>query len=190
MKFIELTIVTLLFLLVRILGQCDNSAGCFPPTSNIALFRNISTSSTCGENGTTFFTPALAGNGMQICSADDPAVAYPASNINDNDTTTAWQSDTGVTNVTVQLVLEGPMLFESLTIVWSTPRPSAMIIERSSDIGNTWVPYRFYSTNCVDFFMINSTLITRDTILVSTEAVCTDTESTVFPTSGSEARSS
>ncbi|XP_065918231.1 laminin subunit beta-1-like isoform X1 [Dysidea avara] len=186
MKFIELTIVTLLFLLVRILGQCDNSAGCFPPTSNIALFRNISTSSTCGENGTTFFTPALAGNGMQICSADDPAVAYPASNINDNDTTTAWQSDTGVTNVTVQLVLEGPMLFESLTIVWSTPRPSAMIIERSSDIGNTWVPYRFYSTNCVDFFMINSTLITRDTILVSTEAVCTDTESTVFPTSGSE----
>ena len=186
MKFIELTIVTSLFLLVKVLGQCDNSAGCFPPTGNIALFRNISTSSTCGENGTTVFTPALTGSGMQFCSADDPTVAYPASNINDNDTTTAWQSDTGVTNVTVQLDLEGPMLFESLTIIWSTPRPSAMIIERSSDFGNTWVPYRFFATSCLNFFMINATMIMPDTILDSTEAVCTEMEGTFFPTSGSE----
>jgi len=186
MKFVEFAIVILLSLLVRVFGQCDNSAGCFPPTGNIALFRNISTSSTCGENGTTFFAPFGAGSGMQICSADNPAVAYPASNINDNDTTTAWQSDTGVTNVTVQLDLEGPMLFESMTIIWSTPRPTAMIIERSSDFGDSWVPYRYYSTSCENFFMINATLITPDTILTSTEAVCTQMAATFFPVSGSE----
>ena len=186
MKFIEFAIVTLLSLLVRVFGQCDNSAGCFPPTGNIALFRNISSSSTCGENGTTFFSSFNAGSGLEICSTDDPAVAYPASNINDNDTTTAWQSDTGVTNVTVQLDLEGPMRFENLTIIWSTPRPSAMFIERSSDFGITWMPYRYFATSCVNFFMINDTLITPDTILTSTEAVCTPMATTVFPFSGSE----
>lgn len=187
MKLIELATVILLFLLVRVFGQCDNSAGCFPPTGNIALFRNISTSSTCGENGTTFFTQfGDVGSGVRMCLSDDPAAAYPASNINDNDTTTAWQSENGDMNVTVQLDLEGPMLLESMRVIWSTPRPSVMIIERSSDFGNRWVPYRYFATDCENAFMLNATFLSPDTMLSSTEAVCSEMGSGIFPTSGSE----
>lgn len=173
----------LLLLVIRINGQCDDTAGCFPATGNIALYRNVTATSTCGENGTTQFTNfGDVGSGLMECSADDPSLAYPASNINDNNLDTSWQSEIDATNVTVQLDLEGPMLFESLTIVWSTPRPSAMIIERSSDFGDTWIPYRFYATNCNNsFFMLDSVVITPDTILLSTDAVCTTINSSFFP---------
>ena len=110
------------------------------------------------------------------CLAGD----YPASNINDGNVSTSWQSDTGVTNVTVQLDLEGPMLFDSLRIIWSSLRPRAMVIERSSDFGRSWIPYRFFATDC-DFFMMNATFILPDTVLPSTEAVCTEMSSSIFP---------
>ena len=191
---------TLLLLVVRAMGQCNNSAGCFPAIGNIALYRNITTSSTCGENGITQFIPfgSDGSGGLMECLADNPSLAYPASNINDGRLDTSWQSDINMTNVTVQLDLEGPMLFESSIIVWSTPRPSAMIIERSSDYGLNWSPYRFFATDCSHFCMLyddlsfcindtaNTTVITPDTILLSTDPVCTTMDSTVFPPMDSE----
>ena len=191
--------VLLLFLAARAKGQCSNTAGCFPAIGNIASYRNVTASSTCGENGITQFTLfGSEGSGVLECSADDPSLAYPADNINDDYLTTSWQSEVGVTNVTVQLDLEGPMLFDSLRIVWSAPRPSVMIIERSSDFGLNWSPYRFYATDCSYFCMLddtlsfcindtaNITLITPDTMLPSTEPVCTIMDSTTFPPMDSE----
>ena len=188
MHFACTVVAALLLLTVRVKGQCNNTAGCFPAIGNIALHRSVTATSTCGENGTTQFE--VFGDGgsgsLMECSADDPLLAYPTSNINDNNLDTSWQSDVNVTDVIVQLDLEGPMLFESLMIVWSTPRPSAMIIERSSDFGGSWIPYRYFATSCVNFFMLNSTVITPDTILPSTEAVCTIMDSSVFPLMDSE----
>ena len=184
MHFVSTLIVALLFLTVRINGQCNNTAGCFPAIGNIALYRNVTATSTCGENGTTEFTVfGDDGSGsLMECSADNPSLAYPASNINDNNLDTSWQSDTNVTDVIVQLDLEGPMLLESLRIVWTTviPSPSAMIIERSSDFGVKWMPYRYFATNCV-FFVLNNTSYTPDTVFNSTEAVCTTMESQLAP---------
>ena len=181
-------VAALLLLTVSVKGQCNNTAGCFPPVGNIALYRNVTASSTRGENGATQFTVfGDDGSGsLMDCSADDPSLAYPASNINDNNLTTSWQSETNVTNVTVQLDLEGPMLFESLRIVWSTPRPSAMIIERSSDYGMNWTAYRFYATGCVVFFNMTPINITPDAIFNFTDAVCTIMDSQVFPPMDSE----
>jgi len=194
MHFACKLVAAVMLVTVRVHGQCNNTAGCFPTIGNIALHRIVTATSTCGENGTTqfleFFSDESSGSGSQFmeCLADDPSLAYPASNINDEDLNTSWQSDTGVTNVTVQLDLEGPMLFESLRIIWSSPRPSAMVIERSSDFGRNWIPYRFFATDC-DFFMMNDTFITPDTVLPSTEAVCNEMNSSVFPLMESEVRS-
>ena len=187
MHFVCKLAAALLLLTVRgIYGQCNNTAGCFPAIGNIALHRNITATSTCGENGITEFTTFFEGSGLMECSSGDPSLAYPASNINDNDLSTSWQSEINVTNVTIQLYLEGLMLFDSLTIVWNTPRPSAMIIERSSDFGENWIPYRYYATECGSFFMLDNTVISSDTILPSTDAVCTTMESSLFPTMDSE----
>ena len=192
--------LTLLLLVARAVGQCNDTAGCFPAIGNIALYQNVTTTSTCGENGTTQFIPFDSdGSGAVMeCLADNPSMAYPASNINDGDPDTSWQSDINVTNVTVQLDLEGPMLFESLVIEWNTPRPSAMIIERSSDFGLNWTPYRFFASDCSLFctlyddlsFCINgtatATVILPDDILPSTDPVCTTMDSTITPPMDSE----
>ena len=191
---------TLLLLVAKTMGQCNDTAGCFPAIGNIALYRNVTTSSTCGENGTTQFIPfgSDGGGGLMECLADNPSMAYPASNINDGRLNTSWQSDINKTNVTVQLDLEGTMLFKSLIIVWSTPRPSAMIVERSSDFELNWSPYRFFASDCSHFCMLDdslsfcnngtaiTTVITPDTILPSTDPVCTTMDSTVFPLMDSE----
>lgn len=180
-------VAALSLLIASVDGQCNNTRGCFPSIGNIALHRNVTATSTCGEDGVTRFTSFGddgSGSGAQPmeCLAND----YPASNINDNNSDTSWRSDTGVTNVTVQLDLERPMLLDSLTISWSTPRPGAMIIERSHDFGRSWIPYRYYATSCVNFFMLNSTLITPDTIFPTVDAVCTIMDSSVFPLMDSE----
>ena len=187
MHFVCKLVAALLLLVVKVKGQCNDTAGCFPAVGNIALHRNVTVSSTCGENGSTQFTGFDTGSGaLMECSADNLSLAYPASNINDGDLNTSWQSDTNVTDVIVQLDLEGPMLFDSLRIVWSAPRPSAMIIERSSDFGENWIPYRFFATSCENFFMLDSTIIRPDEIFNSTEAVCTIMDSSVFPFMDSE----
>lgn len=189
--FVSKLIAVLLLLTARVNGQCNNAAGCFPAIGNIALFRNVTATSTCGENGITQFATFFddgSGSGSQSmdCLAGDPSLAYPASSINDNNPATSWQSDTYATNVTVQLDLEGPMLFESLRIVWSTPRPTAMIIERSANFGRNWTAYRFFATDCRNFAMLNHTTITPDTVLPSTNPVCTIMDSNFTPPMDSE----
>lgn len=189
--FASKLVAVLLLLTARVNGQCNNAAGCFPAIGNIALFRNITATSTCGENGITQFGTFFddgsgGGSGLMDCSASDPSLAYPASSINDNNPATSWQSDTYATNVTVQLDLEGPMLFESLRIVWNTPRPTAMIIERSADFGSNWTAYRFFATNCQNFAMLNHTTITPGTTFPSTDPVCTIMDSNFTPPMDSE----
>ena len=56
-----------------------------------------------------------------------------------------------------------------------------MVLERSHDNGETWIPYRYYSASCNSSFMLPNTVVTSDTVLANTEAICTNVESQLFP---------
>ena len=158
-------------------GQCSNSAGCFPPVGNLALGRTVSSTSTC-SSGSEFCI-----FGSSVCDFCDPNTTHLISNINDNNNGTVWLSEIGsLSEVTLQLDFEAPVLFERSVLVWQSARPQSMVLERSHDNGQTWIPYRYYSASCNSSFMLPNTPMTPDTILGSTDAICTSLESQLFPT--------
>ena len=160
-------------------GQCSNSAGCFPPVGNLALGRTVDSASTC-SSGSLFCIFALPSAGCFPCN---PNTTHSISNINDNNNGSVWLSEIGPSssNTTLQLDFEAPILFERTVLVWQSARPRSMVLERSHDNGETWIPYRYYSASCNDSFMLPNTVVTSDTVLSSTEAICTNVESQLFP---------
>ena len=153
--------------------QCDESAGCFPPLGNLATGRSVQASSTCMSSFCTGFT-----NDMMSCNNS----LYQSASINDNNTDTFWVSRVGsqlILPITLQLDFEGPVLFDSMTMVWQSSRPAAMILERSNDNGNTWTPYQYYSNDCMADFNLTNTVITPMTNFPGTVAICTNQESTL-----------
>lgn len=160
-------------------GQCSNSEGCFPPVGNLALGRTVSTTSTC-SSGSQFCI-----FGSPDCFPCNPNTTHSISNINDNNNGTVWLSEIGSISepfVTLQLDFEAPILFERSVLVWQSARPQSMVLERSHDNGQTWIPYRYYSASCNSSFMLPNTPVAPDTVLSSTEAICTSVESQQFPT--------
>ena len=159
-------------------GQCSNSAGCFPPVGNIALGRTVGSTSTC-SSGSQF---CIFGLPSADCFPCNPNTTHSLSNINDNNNGSVWLSEIGSSsNITLQLDFEAPILFERTVLVWQSARPQSMVLERSHDNGETWIPYRYYSASCNSSFMLPNTTVTSDTVLSNTEAICTNVESRLFP---------
>ena len=158
--------------------QCsEQEAGCFPPVGNLAIGRTISASSTCEFNST--FCISGPGNGCSFC---EPNVTHSSLNINDNSNGTVWISEIGSDNVTLQIDFEAPVLFERMTMVWASPRPESMVLERSNDNGQSWLAYRYYSASCNSFFMLEDVLF--ETNFSNTEPRCSSTQSNFSPTTG------
>ena len=71
-------------------------------------------------------------------------------------------------------------------MLWKSPRPQSMVLERSSDRGLTWEAYRYYSSSCVTVFGLDPPVIFPG--ITGTEAICTQTESAVIPSTNGEVR--
>lgn len=133
---------------------------------NLALGRVVSTQSVCGSNFSEPFcfykhtaTPRLRGACSAAkcskCNSAVPGQAHPPSAMSDSSfrhPDTWWQSAEGVKEETLRVDLETEFLFTHLIVVFRSPRPAAMVLERSQDRGRTWETLRYFARDCQGMF--------------------------------------
>ena len=151
-------------------AQCSD-VGCFPPVGDLTIGRNVIIESQCSST---------------YCSPDDGMVAdcssYTSTRINDDDAFTHWVSAVGSElelPETIQIDLEDSMLFYSTEIVWQSPTPAAVVLERSTDFGETWIPYRYWADDCMESFGLDAS-VTLDGF-TDEEAICTQLQQNFLP---------
>ncbi|XP_005814285.2 netrin-4 [Xiphophorus maculatus] len=138
--------------------RCESRA-CNPRMGNLALGRRVLTQSVCGNNGTELYcsyadpnaNPACSAPKCSKCNAALPFLSHLAGAMSDSSfrhPNTWWQSAEGVESETVQVDLETEFYFTHLILVFRSPRPAAMTLERSQDFGRTWRMLQYYASNC------------------------------------------
>nr|XP_057923379.1 netrin-4 isoform X3 [Doryrhamphus excisus] len=141
---------------VGVAPRCESRA-CNPRMGNLALGRRVLTQTVCGNNGTEPYCahtdPGLACGAAKCakCNAALPHLSHLAAAMSDSSfrhPDTWWQSAEGVEAETVQLDLEAEFYFTHLIVVFRSPRPAAMTLERSQDFGRTWRLLQYYAANC------------------------------------------
>ncbi|XP_008281464.1 netrin-4-like [Stegastes partitus] len=145
--------------------RCSGRA-CNPRMGNLAQGRVLSTRSVCGFNSSEpfcFYKQSAAPRSRESCPAAQcsrcnsavPSQAHPPSAMSDSSfryPDTWWQSAEGVKVETLQLDLETEFLFTHLILVFRSPRPAAMVLERSQDRGRTWKTLRYFARRCEEVF--------------------------------------
>uniref|UniRef100_A0A3P9N9F3 Netrin 4 n=1 Tax=Poecilia reticulata TaxID=8081 RepID=A0A3P9N9F3_POERE len=170
-------------------SRCSDRA-CNPRIGNLAVGRVLHTQSVCGSNSSErfcFFKQTAGPRGKQSCSAAkcarcnaaEPAQAHPASAMSDSSfrhPDTWWQSAEGLEEEALRLDLETKFLFTHLILVFRSPRPAAMLLERSQDFGRTWRTLRYFAQDCEKMFGLAEGLS-----LEGDGATCTSKYSGAFP---------
>lgn len=94
---------------------------------------------------------------------------------------TWWQSAEGVKEETLQVDLETEFLFTHLILVFRSPRPAAMVLERSQDRGHTWKTLMYFARDCEEVFGL-----AEGSPVGESGAACTSKYSGAFPCSRGE----
>ncbi|XP_010079491.1 PREDICTED: laminin subunit beta-4 [Pterocles gutturalis] len=149
-------------------AQDDCGAGsCHPAIGDLLLGRSkqLTASSTCGMNSPQKYCIVGYLEAEQKCFLCDSRYPYnPYSQYNshmvENIITTFepdrkkkwWQSENGVDHVSIRLDLETLFQFSHLILTFKTFRPAAMLVERSTDFGQTWKAFRYFAQDCAASF--------------------------------------
>ncbi|XP_068459754.1 netrin-4-like [Clinocottus analis] len=146
-------------------SRCSGRA-CNPRMGNLAQGRLLSTQSVCGSNLSEpycVFRETASPRSKESCPAAkcnkcnsaSPVQAHPPSSMSDSSFRyphTWWQSAEGVKEELLQLDLETEFLLTHLILVFRSPRPAAMVLERSQDRGRTWKALRYFAGDCEELF--------------------------------------
>jgi laminin, beta 1 len=142
---------------------------CFPETGDLLIGRKnlLHTSSTCGEGKVERYCVIGHSNNDRPtqCDVCDSSQPYSRENRNSHrienivndipfskDDEKWWQSENGKSHVQIQVDLLSEFIFTHFIMTFRTFRPAAMVVERSSDHGDTWRPYAYFAWNCRDAF--------------------------------------
>ncbi|XP_064415550.1 netrin-G1 isoform X1 [Latimeria chalumnae] len=138
---------------------------------------------TCGDPPETYCTlenPYMCNN---ECDASTQELAHPPELMYDpegRNPMTFWQSTSWkkypkplLINITLSWnkTIE---LTDDIVITFESGRPEQMIIEKSLDYGQTWQPYQFYATDCLEAFRMEPKTthdLTQHTVL---NIICTE----------------
>ncbi|XP_062309966.1 laminin subunit beta-3-like [Osmerus eperlanus] len=141
-------------------AQTDCSRGaCYPPTGDLLLGRGqlLYASSTCGLMGSEVFCSPFQLWKMKCCPCDSRNSLGSLAHTVQNVLSTAgpkrwWQSKKDANPVTLQLDLKNLFQLETLVLTFKGPRPSALVVERTLDNGQTWQPALYMASNCRSAF--------------------------------------
>ncbi|XP_006988517.1 netrin-4 isoform X2 [Peromyscus maniculatus bairdii] len=168
-------------------SRCEKA--CNPRMGNLALGRKLRADSTCGQNATELFCFYSENADLTCrqpkcdkCNAAHSHLAHLPSAMADSSfrfPRTWWQSAEDVHREKIQLDLEAEFYFTHLIMVFKSPRPAAMVLDRSQDFGKTWKPYKYFATNCSATFGLEDDVVKKG-------AICTSRYSHAFPCTGGE----
>ncbi|XP_007897758.2 laminin subunit beta-3 [Callorhinchus milii] len=150
---------------VAVQGDCSRAA-CYPPSVELLLGRasQLRASSTCGLHGSQkYCSPTfIYGQWMLQCcvcdsrnslSSNTQRISHRIENVlPSGDGKTWWQSENNRDQVTIQLDMEGKFQLNDVFLKFKTSRPAALMIERSTDSGQTWKPYKYLAEDCALYF--------------------------------------
>ncbi|NXU14074.1 LAMB4 protein, partial [Pardalotus punctatus] len=149
-------------------AQHDCDAGsCHPALGDLLQGRSkqLTASSTCGMNSPQKYCIIgylEAEEKCFLCDSRYPYNPYTQRNSHmvENVITTFeperkkkwWQSENGIDHVSIRLDLEALFQFSHLILTFKTFRPAAMLVERSTDFGQTWKVFRYFAHDCAASF--------------------------------------
>uniref|UniRef100_A0A8C9G6C4 Netrin-4 n=1 Tax=Pavo cristatus TaxID=9049 RepID=A0A8C9G6C4_PAVCR len=167
---------------VRLQAFRCSGRSCNPPVGNLATGRTPSTLTTCGQNSTELYCsysdqsllhPASHGCGQPRCTkcnANQPDNSHLPADMTDDffaNPMSWWQSAQGVHREEIRLDFETEFYLTHVIAVFKSPRPAAMVLERSQDYGQTWRPYKYFSVNCTATFGLQDDLTEEGSMCTS-----------------------
>uniref|UniRef100_A0A8C8B6W0 Laminin subunit beta 4 n=1 Tax=Otus sunia TaxID=257818 RepID=A0A8C8B6W0_9STRI len=124
--------------------------------------KQLTASSTCGMNSPQKYCIIGYLEKCFLCDSRYPYNPYTQHNSHmvENVITTFepdrrkkwWQSENGIDHVSIRLDLETLFQFSHLILTFKTFRPAAMLVERSTDFGQTWKAFRYFAQDCAASF--------------------------------------
>ncbi|NWW15565.1 NET4 protein, partial [Falcunculus frontatus] len=168
-------------------SPCEKA--CNPRMGNLAHGRALRTDTSCGRHAAEPFC-AYSEDAQRRCrrpscgrcSGAHAGLAHPPAAMADSPfrlPRTWWQAAQDASRETIRLDLEATFYFTHLIMVFKSPRPAAMVLERSQDFGETWKPYKYFAANCSAAFGLEDDVRQRG-------AICTSRYSSPFPCTGGE----
>ncbi|XP_056293334.1 netrin-4 [Pseudoliparis swirei] len=132
-------------------SRCVDHA-CSPPIGNLASGRTLLTHSSCCGNGSLHRRPCPPHVAPHLLCPED---AHPSAHMTDDPFShpnTWWASGAGTAvpgrRDEIRLDLETRFCLSHVVLVFRSPRPAAMAVERSADFGATWDALKLFARNC------------------------------------------
>ncbi|OCT85793.1 hypothetical protein XELAEV_18023964mg [Xenopus laevis] len=161
--------------------RCEGHS-CNPPIVNLASGRTPLTLSTCGKNITELFCsfleqplfeqvpPSCGQPQCTKCSVNQLKNSHPPSYMTDDvflKPATWWQSAQGIQREEIRLDFGTVVYLTHVIMVFKSPRPAAMVLERSHNNGKDWRTYKYFATNCTATFGLQDDLTAEGSLCTS-----------------------